>query len=198
VLNPDFFSFTVTGTMEERRKDFSQLFEAVQLLVNDQDFNIRKIRIVMLGGLLIENNKFGLDMIKRAKEFNSIVNFELFKLFEEKFIEETTYRNYIAQTNCILNPLNLESYKHGKFCSGMSECISHSLPGLYPAKYEILDELNTSSVKYSDSNELYLSIKKIVTDKSYYNSLIKEAKENSKNFSIENIRSEMNQFLNSI
>ncbi|OFX23149.1 MAG: hypothetical protein A2033_15405 [Bacteroidetes bacterium GWA2_31_9] len=191
----DYFTFTATGTMEKRRKDFSQLFEALKILINDKEADISNMRIVMLGGLLNDNNEFGLDMISKSKELNKLAKFDLIKIFEEKFIGESTYRHYISQTNVILNPLNMENYKYGKFCSGMSECISYSLPGLYPESYEFLEELNTSSVKYSNANDLYLIFKKVISDCEYYKYLLNEAKKNSKHFSIENIRDEIYQFL---
>jgi len=187
--------FTITGTLEQRRKDMSCLFEALDLLLKDTDFNKDQFQIVILGGLLSDKNQFGKDCISKAKKYNIFFGKEVIITFDTIFIDEPVYRKWISVTDVILNAINMEQYKYGKFCSGMSESISYCLPGIYPTEYRILDELSSSSLKFSSGYELAELIKLLTNNKNYLEELSVNALNNSQSFSIVNYRKKIFSFI---
>jgi hypothetical protein len=176
---------TLTGTIEKKRKDMDVLFEAVHLLIQRSFLPNPSVKIVLLGGLLNQENVHGKEAVEKALSINRENSVEIFETFPVNFIDEKTYRNRIEKTSVILNLLNMDQYKYGKFCSGMAECIAYQIPGVYPASYQILEELETSSLRYSGPEELASVIEKVVTDKIYLDSLRANARKNSEQFSLE-------------
>ena len=179
---------TITGGIEQRRKNYNVFFKSLNLLINDSSVNMSKYKFIFLGTPKNVKNRYGYEIINKAREINKSCKYQIIKFFETIFIEESTYRYYINKTHIILNPLNMDYYNYGKFSSGMSESISYGIPGIYPSDYIILDGLKSSSLFYYDAKSLYNTIKSLINNKKQLARLYFEAHNNSKKFSYDNFR----------
>lgn len=186
-------TITITGGIEEGRKDYKDFLKAVNLLIEDKSFDLNSVKFISLGSIKNQRNNYGKSINKQCREINEKVGFELIKTFEELYISESVYRDNIEKTDIILNPINLKQYKFGKFNSGMSESIAFAIPGIYPKGYEIVEEIYNSSLFYNGAEDLYNIIKNLSSEN--INSLSLKAIENSKLFSFERYSELISKFI---
>jgi len=186
--------FTVTGGIEKKRKDYDIFFQALDILFKRYPNLTEEIKIVFLGTIKTEDNKYGLSIIEKVKMYNKVYN-GVIEFFEELFIHENIYREKIHNTDVILSTINLDYYSNGKGTSGVTECVAHGIPFLYPKGFKFHAELNSSSLMYDSAITLAKQIANLSLDK---NSLIKiksYAKQNSNKFSIEEYGKLLNDFI---
>ena len=174
--------FTIIGGAEEFRRDYNVVFNAVNIIANKYPYILDNFQIVFLGTPKYDCNYYGQSILKKAANINSSFNKDIF-IFFYNYIPEKIYREYIARTDVIINPLVLSYYPLGGFCSGMAESISHAIPGIYPDGYSIVIELASSSEFYNTTDELAEIIFRLVSTNKI-ESLNNLAMENSKKFDL--------------
>lgn len=187
-------TFTVTGGIENFRKDYDLIFESLELAIEKNSNIAKQIKIIFLGTPKTKNNSYGWSIIKKAESFNKKFG-EIITFYDHVYIDESEYRQRIRETDVIVNPIKLNYYKYDSFCSGLCESITYSIPGLYPYGYNIIDEMSSSSLFFNDPPELSELILKLTSDDEYLNRLAKNALENSNNLSLEHYKNELEVFL---
>lgn len=77
----------------------------------------------------------------------------------------------------IINPIRLKNYPYGGFTAGLVEAIRHAKLGIYPARFQILEELTSSSLFYNKIEELPDLIKNLLDNRELLQVTDKEGRE---------------------
>ena len=117
-------------------------------------------------------------------------------VYFDKYIPENKYREIVAKSDVIINPIRLKNYKFGGLCSGVVESIIWAIPGVYPNGYEIVNELLSSSLFYDDTKELVKTIYQLVVNTDQLKYLKNQALKNSKKFDIKIQEKQLINFIN--
>jgi len=144
------FYFTVPGSIDKRRKDYTVLYNAFKNAIP-----LFKTRVVLtLAGK--PKGRYGDNIIKKFKELES--DFFHLQTFENR-VSQSQFNLVMKQTDCIIAPilkyakytLYKEVYGQTKISGSMSDIIQYGKPGIFPDTYPI-------SIVYKDVIKQYTSV----------------------------------------
>jgi len=178
----------IPGLIQEHRKDFTAIFPAFENLF--EEYN-GKIRLYVLG---FPVERFGRLVYKKFKSMKQkgcdVVIFD-------QFIPDDTFNNILKQSDIILAPIRIKTRADGEIeeiygktvGSGVIyNSILYAKPIIVPAEFNMLPELKTSTLDYTNSTDLENIIKELISKPKKLQQLKKEAFTNSQKFSLENLQ----------
>jgi hypothetical protein len=178
----------IPGLIQEHRKDYGAVFPAFEAL-----FKHRKEKVKLcVPGLPV--GKFGRQIYNKFKDMEQKgCDVEIF----DHFVPDDTFDDILTQSDIILAPIRIKTRADG----GIEEiygktvgsgvvfnAIQYAKPIIVPAGFNMLPELESSTLKYSDSIELEHVIKKLISNPEKLQGLKREALINSQKFSLKNLQ----------
>lgn len=175
--------FVVPGAIIESRRDHEIIIDAFENLF--ENFN-EKISLCLLGK---PTGTYGKRMIKRCKKLKER-GFDI--RFFESFVPEKIYDQTIEESSVVIAPIKLKTTSLGtwketfgltKASGAPFEALQYAKPLVVPKKFNIIEELKSSTLKYTTSKDLEITLSEIINDKKKLLSLEENALENSKKLS---------------
>ena len=177
--------FVIPGQIEEHRREYMVLLDAFEKLFNN--FN-EKIDLCLLGYPV---GNYGKQILKKCGKMKR-KGYNIFTF--DTFIPEEKYNEIILNSDLIISPIRIktrgmgeiqEIYGITKASAVVFEAIQYAKPLVVPSKFNIINELKSSTLKYIDSEDLEKTFTDIIKNRKKLLDLKKSALNNSKSFSLE-------------
>jgi len=178
----------IPGLIQGHRKDYGAVFPAFETLFKHHK---EKIKLCVPG---LPVGKFGRQIYNKFKDMEQKgCDVEIF----DHFVPDDTFDYILTQSDIILAPIRIKTRADGDIeeiygktvGSGVVfNAIQYAKPIIVPAEFNMLPELESSTLKYSDSIELENIITKLMSNPEKLQELKREALTNSQKFSLKNIQ----------
>jgi len=178
----------IPGLIQEHRKDYGPVFPAFETLFKNHK---EKIKLCVLG---LPIDKFGRQVYNKFKDMKQKgCDVEIF----DHFVPDDIFDDILAQSDIILAPIRVKTRADGDIeeiygktvGSGVIfNAIQYAKPIIVPAEFNMLPELKSSTLKYSDSIELEQIMTKLMSNPKKLQELKREALANSQKFSLKNLQ----------
>ena len=178
----------IPGLIQEHRKDYGPVFPAFETLFKNHK---EKIKLCVLG---LPIDKFGRQVYNKFKDMKQKgCDVEIF----DHFVPDDIFDDILAQSDIILAPIRVKTRADGDIeeiygktvGSGVIfNAIQYAKPIIVPAEFNMLSELESSTLKYSNSIELEHIIEELISNPEKLQELKREALANSKKFSLKNLQ----------
>jgi hypothetical protein len=151
----------------------------------------KEISLCLLGK---PEGTYGKKIIEKAEELKS-KGYDV--SYFDKFVEEKTYDKLFSESTIVIAPIKLnarslgvikETFGKTKSSGIFFDAIQYSKPLILPYGHKVVKEMQSSVLKYKDSEDLEQILTGFIEDKSKLEKLVKEALKNSKNFSLEKMQ----------
>jgi len=178
----------IPGLIQKHRKDYGTVFPAFETLFKHHK---EKIKLCVPG---LPVGKFGRQIYKKFKDMEQ-KGFDV-EIFDH-FVPDDTFDDILTQSDIILAPIRIKTRADGDIeeiygktvGSGVVfNAIQYAKPIIVPAEFNMLPELEISTLKYSDSIELEHIIKKLMSNPEKLQELKRDALTNSQKFSLKNLQ----------
>jgi glycosyltransferase involved in cell wall biosynthesis len=176
-------NFVVPGAVIEQRRDHKVVLDAFEhLFTKYKD----KISLCLLGK---STGSYGKQILNRCQVLKN-QGFDV--SYFEKFVPEEIYDRTLNEANVVIAPVKLnttslgtwiETFGISKASGAVFEAIQYAKPLVLPEKFNLMNELSNSSIKYSDYLDLEDKLTNIIEDEKILSSLEENAIENSKKIS---------------
>jgi len=184
----DAVTIVVPGLIQKHRKKFEIILPVLKNLFKTYG---NKIKVYILGRAV---DSYGRNIQKEFEEFKkrgyNIVTYH-------HFVEEKTFHRVIKESDIILAPIRIESKAdneikeyYGKTVGSgiIYNAIKFTKPIIVPSEFKMLKELETSTLKYDNFNELEKILTDYIEKPNVRKKLSFEAIKNAKNFSLEKLQ----------
>jgi hypothetical protein len=177
--------FVIPGQIEKHRRDYDVVIDAFEKIFNN--FN-DKISLYILGYPV---GDYGIYILKRCKTMKER-GYNIFTF--DKFVSEEKYNKIISNSDFIISPIKIETGSWGlleekygitKASAIVFEAIQYAKPLVIPANFKIIKELDSSTLKYSDSKDLENVLTEMISKKEKIDNLKQKSYNNSQMFSLE-------------
>ncbi len=177
--------FVVPGQIEEHRRNYDVILDAFEKLF--KKFN-HAIELCFLGYPV---GIYGNRILKRSKKLKD-KGYNI--TYYDSFVPEETYHNIMKTVDFILLPIRIKSrgmgiqpeyYGKTKGSAAVFEAIQYARPIVVPANFNIINELESSTLKYKDSKDLEKILTGYIKNRKKLEKLEKEARKNSLYFSLD-------------
>ena len=178
----------IPGLIQEHRKDYGTIFPAFETLFKHHK---EKIKLCVPG---LPVGKFGRQIYNKFKDMEQKgCDVEIF----DHFVPDDTFEDILIQSDIILAPIRIKTRADGDIeeiygktvGSGVVfNAIQYAKPITVPAEFNMLPELESSTLKYSDSIELENIMTKLMSNSEKLQELKREALINSQKFSLKNLQ----------
>jgi hypothetical protein len=174
----------VPGQIEEHRRDYNVVLDAFENLF--KKFN-KEIMLYLLGYPV---GIYGNFILKRCKKFKDR-GFNI--KYYDSFVPEDEYNEIMKDVDLIITPIRIksrgagvitETYGETKGSAAVFEVIQYAKPSIVPEKFNLLKELDTSTLKYKNRKDLEKILIELIESKDKLEKLKQEAYKNSKKFTI--------------
>ena len=178
----------IPGLIQEHRKDYSAVFPVFENLFENYKGKIK----LYIPGLPV--GRFGKQIYDKFKDMGQkgcdIVIFD-------HFVPDDIFDDILTQSDIILAPIRIKTRADGDIeetygktvGSGVVfNAIRYAKPIVVPAEFNMLPNLESSTLKYSDSVELENIITELISNSEKLQELKKEALTNSQRFSLKNLQ----------
>jgi hypothetical protein len=179
----------IPGMVSELRRDY---YFVSNLLIKNLNKYRGKIEIVLLG--FISNNEFGFRVIEEFQKLNE----KGIKVtyFTEDYIPLDEYDFELSKCDLILGNIKVNIDKYSKYGKTKETGIPFTMiraakPGILPHNYTSIKELETSTLRFYDSNSLGRILIDLITDNMLLSKLKVEALNNSLKFDPARIYNEL-------
>lgn len=177
--------FVIPGQIEEHRRDYKVVLDAFEKLFNN--FN-EEIDLHLLGYPV---GNYGKHILKRGKKMKKL-GYNIFTF--DTFVPEEKYDEIILNSDFIISPIKIktrgmgeiqEIYGVTKASAVVFEAIQYAKPLVVPYKFNIIKELESSTLKYTDSEDLENILTEFIKNRKKLLDLEKSAIKNSKSYSLD-------------
>ncbi len=178
----------IPGLIQEHRKDYSAVFPAFENLFENYKGKIK----LYVPGLPVA--RFGKQVYNKFKDMGQkgydIVIFD-------HFVPNDIFDDILIKSDIILAPIRIKTRAdsdieetYGKTVGSgiIFNAIQYAKPIVVPAEFNMLPDLESSTLKYSDSIELEKIVTELISDSVKLQELKKEAMTNSQKFSLKNLQ----------
>jgi hypothetical protein len=184
----DCTKFIIPGSIAFRRRNYHLICDVFEDLFKLYD---TKIELILAGRPIGE---YGTSIIERAKKFKQ-KGFRI--VFFEEWISPDSYFNLMINSDFILSPIRSDTtfysqreiYGKTKASGAPFEAIKFAKPLIVPTDFEVIPQLKTSVLNYSNLHSLLALIKNLMDDVSKVEYLKLNALINSKKFTLDNLQS---------
>lgn len=176
--------FVIPGQVEEHRRDYDLIIVTFEKLFKKYN---KDIELILLGYPV---GIYGNRIIKRCEKLKEQgSNIKYFS----NFVPEKDYESIMKKTDFILLPIKIETKGMGliteiygvtKGSAGIFEGIQYGKILVVPKNFNIVKELKSSTLNYTDSKDLENVLAEIIEGREKLKKLKKDAYENSKYFSL--------------
>ena len=178
----------IPGLIQEHRKDYDAVFPAFETLFKHHK---EKIKLYVPG---LPVGKFGRQIYNKFKDMEQKgCDVEIF----DHFVPDDTFDDILTQSDIILAPIRIKTRADGDIKeiygktvgSGVVfNAIQYAKPIIVPTEFNMLPELESSTLKYSDSTEIEHIMTKLMSNPEKLQELKREAMTNSQKFSLKNLQ----------
>ena len=178
----------IPGLIQGHRKDYGAVFPAFETLFKHHK---EKIKLCVPG---LPVGKFGRQIYNKFKDMEQKgCDVEIF----DHFVPDDTFDDILTQSDIILAPIRIKTRADGDIeeiygktvGSGVVfNAIQYAKPIIVPAEFNMLPELESSTLKYSDSIELEYMVTELMSNPEKLQKLKREALTNSQKFSLKNLQ----------
>jgi len=178
----------IPGLIQEHRKDYDTVFPAFKTLF---EHHKEKIKLCIPG---LPVGRFGRQIYDKFKEMEKKgYDVEIF----DHFVPDDTFDDILTRSDIILAPIRIKTRADGEIeeiygktvGSGVVfNAIQYAKPIIVPAEFNMLPELESSTLRYSDSVELENIMEKLMSNPEKLQELKREALTNSQKFSLKNLQ----------
>lgn len=177
--------FVVPGQIEEHRREYEVVIDAFEKLFNN--FN-EKFDLYLLGYPV---GSYGKQILKRCKRMKK-KGYNVFTF--DTFVPEEKYDEIISNSDFIISPIRIktrgmgeiqEIYGVTKGSAVVFEAIQYAKPLVVPHKFNVIKELKSSTLKYTDSKNLEKMLTEFIKNRKKVIDLEKSALKNSKCFALD-------------
>lgn len=185
---PDRFHLVVPGTIDPRRRDYTQVWSLLQEAERRQF----PLHVTLLGGY---TNQAGRHILAEAREFPCY--FTHIHYYDIAHIDQAEYDLQLGRAHFVFIP----SVVHTQICHGIPEVygvtkssgnifdvVKHARPFIVPAHLQIPGNLRSSAFAYQSIPDIITMLQSLHKDASRYAALAKEALQNSQAYSLEAVR----------
>ncbi len=176
--------FVIPGQIEEHRRVYEDVLDTFEGLFK----NFNEIIILYILGFPVGlyGNKI-LKMCKKLKEKGYAIK------YYDDFVPENIYTKIMKDIDIIISPIRNKSigigviaeiYGKTKGTAAVYEAIQYAKPLVIPNDFNIITELESSTLKYTDVKDLGNKLTKLILNKQKIEKLKEEANNNSKKFSL--------------
>jgi len=186
--NEEKLKIVIPGLIQEHRKDYDAVFPAFETLFEQHKEKIK----VYVPGLPV--GRFGRQIYNKFKDMDKKgCEVEIF----DHFVPDDTFDEMLTRSNIILAPIRIKTRADGDIeeiygktvGSGVVfNAIQYAKPIIVPSEFNMLPELESSTLRYSDSVELEHIIEKLISNPEKLQELKREALTNSQKFSLKNLQ----------
>jgi len=178
----------IPGLIQEHRKDYRAVFPAFENLFENHK---EKIKLYVPG---LPVARFGKKVYNKFKDMKQ-KGYDV-AIFDH-FVPDDTFDSILTQSDIILAPIRIKTRADGDIeelygktvGSGVIfNAIQYAKPIVVPAEFNMLPELESSTLRYSDSMELKDAIIELMSSSKKLQDLKKEALTNSQKFSLKNLQ----------
>lgn len=185
----------VPGSIDPDRRDYGVVLDAISIVLNErQDFEI-----VLLGDPIGE---YGKKIHERAKAINKKYGKQIIKIFEAKYSDEEFLHEMISGHFLIAPVLPefkldgiIEVYGTSKSTGSCFDILAYAIPGVFPSWLSVNSHFNSSTLRYENANELSKVILDFIQNPEKIEAFRTKALDNSKHYSIKNVKSRLMQSL---
>lgn len=180
--------FVVPGQIEKHRRDYDMVLDSFKSLF--EKFN-DDVTLYILG---FPVGVYGNHILERCKELeNKGYNIKYF----DSFVPEKLYTEIMKSADFIIAPIKINSESFGiipeiygvtKGTALVFDGIQYCKPLIVPADFNMVKELKSSTLRYTDSEDLEKVVVEIIHDGKEAERIKHCACENSKHFSIDILR----------
>lgn len=181
--------FVLPGLIETYRRNYDFALDVFEKLFENYG---KKISLNVVGK---PEGKDGNRIIERCKKLKN-KGYEVY--FSEVFIPEEDYDKISRESDIIFSPLNVttkretgikEIYGKTEGSALPFEAIQYCKPLIVPEKFNVINEMKSSTLKYKSKENLEKILIELIENKEKLKNLKKEAIKNSEKFSLEILQS---------
>lgn len=181
----DKIRFIIPGLIEEYRRDYHTALDVFEKLFKKYN---EKISLNMLGEPV---EYTGEKIIQRCRKLRE-KGYNIF--FSKEFVPEKEYDRALAESDIIFSPLKVvtkratgieEIYGTTEGSALPFEAIQYCKPLIVPEDFNVIKELQTSTLKYKTQEELENILLNLIENKNEIPRLKQYAYKNSQNFSLD-------------
>ncbi len=181
-------NIVIPGLIQKHRKDFETVLPVIEEIFDTYN---ERTKLYLLGRAVDSYGKNIQRKFEKLKEKGkNIVTFN-------HFIEEKKFFNIIKKSDIILAPIRIKSKAdseiieyYGKTVGSgvMYNSIMFAKPIITPDKFKMIKELETSTLKYNNSEKLKNILSEYIENPELRKKLNREAIINAKKFSLNNLQ----------
>jgi len=180
--------FVIPGQIEEHRRDYDVILDAFEQLFKEYN---KTIDLRLLGYPVGMYGNRILNRCKKLKDKGYNIT------YYDSFVPEETYHNIMKTVDFILLPIKIKSrgmgiqpeyYGKTKGSAAVFEGIQYAKPMVVPKDFNMIKELNGSTLKYDNSKDLETTLTEYIKNRKKLENLENEAYKNSKYFSLVSIQ----------
>ena len=177
----------IPGTVDNRRRDYHLAFNLLQEI----DRKNLPISIVLLGGM----SEYGKDIFEKCRQYvsktSNLTFFQTDTVDQPIFDREMDDCHFIwvpSVVNTVLSDGIPETYGLSKSSGTLFDVIKHAKPFIVPKELSVPTELESSCFKYESKDQIVPFLQSFLASPEKYAAWAGKAVENSRFYTIENIR----------
>jgi len=186
----------IPGIYSTKRRNYQEVFNALEgLSIQDA----AKIRLELLGAPKSKEQDIegGLSILNSSRRLQlkgyNVISYDF-------FLSRDDFNRQINLADLILSPINIngvegETYGLSKDTGTFSDIVDASIPGIIPTGLRVPEKLSSSVLHFEKFEEIFEIISDLINNPKKLMSLKMAAKENSKKYSIEEVRVDVFQTL---
>ena len=186
----------IPGIYSTKRRNYQEVFDVLERLSTQEAI---KIRLELLGAPKSKEQDIegGLTILNATRKLQlkgyNVISYDV-------FLSRDDFNRRINSADLILSPINIngvegETYGLSKDTGTFSDIVDASIPGLVPTGLRTPEKLSSSILYFETFEEIFEIISDLIDNPKKLMSLKMAAKENSKKYSIEEVRVDVFQTL---
>lgn len=184
-------SFIVPGTIHDLRRDYVTVLEAVKKVLSQT----HSFRLVLLGEPI---QAYGLVIQNEAAKINALAGETIVEYYEHSFGNEEFEKQMLTGT-ALIGPVLLEFeidgiielYGISKSTGSSFDILAYAIPGIFPEYLSVNSRFDKSTVRYNNADDLADVMMQFIENKDYREQMKNNARLNSSNYTIENVRNRL-------
>jgi len=179
---------TVPGTVLKNRRDYETVLRAFETAFSEE---WERAELCLLGPIIPDWNPDIVNIISKLEDSGAKVS------YYEGSVSLSEYTRVLNATDLIIAPIRLgpdyglnpftrpEVQGHTKSTGSLLDQVCHGKPALYPETYHLEPELESSTRRFRDSEELSSIFRRCVDTPEFLHDLKKSALQVSANYTLE-------------
>jgi len=185
------FHIVVTGSIEEKSRDYIGLLDAILNL--DENLHSR-FRLVLLTKQ--KQHSYG---IKVKKSITELLKIGIDVKFYDDWVPEEEFFKQTKKSDILISPIKYETYYAcGELTSAIVDAVRQGKPGIYPEGYLPDYRIQSSSLFYNHIDDVKNIIENLIVNPGRLSQLKKNAIINAEHYSLNSTSKELAYFLEGV